>query len=116
MFKSTHTTLHLSTVTTKMLTYLSKIPHNQDTRVVQEVTTSKVQDAFEALLRKQDALRDELRGNMLLEVASACQKHFQQKLPAKSASVADSNNVVDWHAEQHHLIGVARYSSTSCAF
>ena len=81
---------------------------------VQEATTSKVQDAFQALLRKQDALRDELRGTMLLEVASACQKHFAQKTPASSVSVAAPKSVADWHAEQHHLIGVARYSVVPC--
>lgn len=68
---------------------------------MQELTTGRVEGAFQALLRKQDALRDELRGSMLLEVASACQKHFDQKLRGKSASSPVAEAAQQWKSWQH---------------
>lgn len=65
---------------------------------MQDVTAHRVQKGFEILLRKQDALRNELRGNMLPEVALTCKKHFDRTLQPQAA-LAAKQGAVQGHSQ-----------------
>ena len=84
---------------------------------MQDVTAHRVHHGFKILLRKQDALRDELRGNMLPKVASTCKKHFDRTLQARPA-LAAKQDALQGHSQPKLSEDISKYDNlctSSCA-